>query len=190
MQCLVKLFFVGFLMFGCASVQGAMSSDNDLGEIFRFRMGADFVMRPLDHDGQEIAFSPEALAALQALVMPAILQAMVQGVEQSVDGSDQLVNVLFQAQPEAIQTPEKISDFSSNNAPLPATILYTEQCPICFEAFGDGSDIAVFLCGHIFCVECANHSLSYQAKKCPNCRDEKTEKYRKISFWSDSLKKN
>lgn len=187
MQRLVKLFFVGFLMLGGVRVQGAMSSGNELGETFYFRLGADLVMRPIDHNGQEIPFSPELLADLQALVMPVILQAMAL---PGVDNSDQQVNALFQAQPEAIQTPEKISDFSSNNAPLPTTILYTEQCSICFEAFGDGSDIAVFRCGHIFCVECANQALSYQAKKCPNCRDEKTEKYRKISFWSDSLKKN
>lgn len=61
----------------------------------------------------------------------------------------------------------------------PDSILRRSNCPICYRAFRGsrslaGSEeahrIAVPKCGHILCLECAQHLSRAGTTKCPTCR--------------------
>ena len=84
--------------------------------------------------------------------------------------------------------PVFIADFEDSNAPLERRAIYTNACSICFDEFTDGCEIAVFRCGHVFCLACANGSLSYQEKMCPVCRRHDIGSYRKIHFWKNCVR--
>jgi len=73
--------------------------------------------------------------------------------------------------------PINVHDFASRNALIPERIRNEDKCPICLENYEDNSLAAIFVCGHTFCVECANASLSSMQPyshalklECPICR--------------------
>ncbi len=76
---------------------------------------------------------------------------------------------------------EKIS-FKNNNIHFDKKIIYRDKCPICFNNFIKAQEIAIFICGHTFCKDCANKLLSKQ-RKCPICRQEPIIGYKSIHFW-------
>ncbi len=88
----------------------------------------------------------------------------------------------------------RVCQYSSCNAVMPKKIINCDKCCICWDKYKNNQNIAVFSCGHTFCVNCANTTLStpcYDRRglkhECPVCRCH-IESYKKIKL--EDLKQN